>query len=103
MRKRDLAILAAPILLLSLTASAGDIDAGKAAFEKKCADCHETDDFSGESAEDIANYIAEVKTNAMRPETGSHMETESSNRDKAHAAISAEEKADVSAFWASIE
>lgn len=54
MKKLTIAILAAPLLVFSGAALAGDADAGKAkAEELYCMDCHAAEDFSGMTLEEI--------------------------------------------------
>ena len=53
-------LLALPLALWGLSASAADVEAGKAVFEAACADCHYEDDFAGESAADITAMIKSV-------------------------------------------
>ena len=93
MRKHWLAIVLVPLLFWAAGATAGDAAAGKAAYEEKCADCHEADDFAGETKEDILGFMAEVKADA----------TGTKDKDKAHAAMTDEDKANIAAYWASVE
>ena len=38
----------------------GDVEVGKAKFDEICEECHYDDDFSGESADDIAGMIQAI-------------------------------------------
>lgn len=38
----------------------GDVAMGKAKYDEACEECHYDDDFSGESAADIAGWIQEI-------------------------------------------
>ena len=61
MKKRAIAFLAAPLLLISGAALAGDADAGKAkAEELMCLDCHAGEDFQGMSLEEITAALEGV-------------------------------------------
>ena len=65
-------------------------DAGKATFEAKCAECHYEDDFAGEAEADILGMIQAVKS----AEHKGKGET---------AGLSADDEANLAAFWASFE
>lgn len=71
-------------------AGAHDVEAGKAFFEANCADCHYADDFAGESVESI--------TTAVQGVYGGETEHQSDL-----SGYSAEDMANVAAFWASYE
>jgi len=49
----------------SLSASA-DAAAGKATFEKACAECHEASDFAGEDAKGLADSIKKISAGQMK-------------------------------------
>lgn len=52
-------------LCWAVNATAGDPAAGEAIYNENCADCHEPDDFEGESAADIAALIGSEDTVSM--------------------------------------
>jgi cytochrome c553 len=85
--------LAVSLALLSWCgfAAAGDAAAGKATFDEKCSECHYADDFAGESADDIAGFLAGVQSGEVEHE--SVVVTEISDADAAN----------IVAFWASQE
>ena len=56
---------AAAALCWAVSATAGDPAAGEAIYDEQCADCHEPDDFEGESAADIAALIGSEDTASM--------------------------------------
>lgn len=61
MKKLTIAILAAPLLVFSGAALAGDAEAGKAKAEALyCLDCHAGEDFQGMSLEDITAALERV-------------------------------------------
>lgn len=59
--KRMMMVMAATALCWNAAAVAGDPAAGEALYNDNCSDCHEPDDFSGESAADISAWIVEAK------------------------------------------
>ncbi|NJD31490.1 MAG: hypothetical protein FIB04_06350 [Gammaproteobacteria bacterium] len=69
------------------SASLADAAAGKAAFEKQCAECHETADFKGEDAKEVAAKIDKISAGQMKH--------------KKAFKLSAAEAADVAAFMVS--
>lgn len=79
-----------PFVFWGATASAADAEAGKAVFEANCGDCHYEDDFAGESEADIAAMIEAVKS-------ADHKGKEET------AGLSAEDAANLAAFWASFQ
>lgn len=83
-------ITAASFLLIAAAGvqAGGDADAGAAVFENTCGECHYEDDFTGESAEDIAAMVKAVVAG----------ETE---HDEDLSGLSAEDIANVSAYFAS--
>ena len=52
-------------LCWAVNATAGDPAAGESIYDEQCADCHEPDDFEGESAADIAALISSADTASM--------------------------------------
>jgi mono/diheme cytochrome c family protein len=77
-----------PLAFWGMSAMAGDVEAGKAVFEANCADCHDADDFAGESADDIVAMIKSV--------TGGQVEHKGDA-----SSLSDEDIANIAAFWAS--
>lgn len=69
-------------------AAAGDPAAGEAIYEAQCADCHEPDDFEGESAEDIAALISSEDTASIHKKKADMSK------------LSAEDVANIAAFFA---
>ncbi|MGB5543441.1 MAG: hypothetical protein WBO15_08580 [Gammaproteobacteria bacterium] len=59
--KMAAAFAVAPLVFWCSSAGAGDPAAGEAIYNDQCAECHETDDFSGESAADISVWIVAEK------------------------------------------
>lgn len=87
--KKVLITAASFLLIASASAQAGgDAEAGAATFENVCSECHYEDDFTGESAEDIAGMIKAVVAG----------ETE---HDEDLSSLSAEDIANVAAYFAS--
>jgi cytochrome c553 len=60
-----IAVLSAALALASGTALAGDPAAGKAKADA-CIDCHESDDFAGESAASIAAMIRAAQAGEVK-------------------------------------
>lgn len=61
MRNKIISLLATlGILGWAGSALAGDTAAGKAIYDEICSECHEPDDFEGESAADIKEWIGEI-------------------------------------------
>lgn len=88
MKTKIAAIAGSVLLCFSAAVSAeGNIDAGKAKFDAKCEECHYDDDFSGESASEIAGLIQAIVDGADHKSDLSK--------------LSAETVADLAAFFAS--
>jgi len=85
-------LAAAPLLFWGSVSTAGDVAAGKAAFDANCGECHYEDDFSGESVEDIMGMINGVKSGEVE-----HKGSEET------AAVSDADLANIAVYWASIE
>lgn len=85
--------LAVSLVLLSWCgfAVAGDAAAGKAAFDAHCSECHYADDFAGESASDIAGFLADIRSGATEHESDEPT------------TISDADAANIVAYWASQE
>jgi mono/diheme cytochrome c family protein len=47
-------------------ASLADAAAGKATFEKACAECHEVGDFKGEDAKELAGKIDQIAAGKLK-------------------------------------
>jgi mono/diheme cytochrome c family protein len=60
-----IAAVAAGLAGFSGTALA-DAAAGKATFEKTCAECHEAADFKGEDAKELAGKIEKISAGQMK-------------------------------------
>lgn len=83
-------LIALPFVLWGANAVAADAGAGKAVFEANCAECHYEDDFAGESEADVLGMIEAVK--------------EADHKGKEETAgLSADDAANLAAFWASFE
>jgi len=61
MRKATAVCALAPLMVWCASATAGDPAAGEVIYNEQCAECHEPDDFSGESAADISVWIVSEK------------------------------------------
>ncbi|MGB5621808.1 MAG: hypothetical protein WBN65_04885 [Gammaproteobacteria bacterium] len=88
MKRMMMVMAVATALCWTASATAGDPAAGEAIYNDQCSDCHEPDDFSGESAADISVWIVEAKDSKK-------------HKGKVDiAALSAEDVANVAAFYA---
>jgi mono/diheme cytochrome c family protein len=65
-------------------AALADAAAGKATFDKVCAECHETADFAGENVKDLTATIEKISAGQMKH--------------KKAFKLSAQEAADVAAY-----
>lgn len=74
-------------ILLSWTAAAGaaDVAAGRTAAQAKCVECHEADDWEGESAASLQGLIADIVASKVK------------HRKKIE--LSPAEIADIAAYW----
>lgn len=88
MRAMKAIVFSLPLALWGLSATAADVEAGKAVYEANCAECHYEDDFSGESAADIEAMIKSV--------AGGQVEHKADASGLSDADIS-----NIAAFWAS--
>jgi len=87
--KKVLITTASFLLIAAAGAQAdGHIEAGAEIFENICSECHYEDDFSGESADDIAAMVKAVVAG----------ETE---HDEDLSSLSADDIANISAYFAS--
>jgi mono/diheme cytochrome c family protein len=78
------AALAASICL-SAPAVAADVQAGKSASQAKCLECHEADDWEGESAASLESLIRDIVAGKVKH--------------KRPLQLSAAEIADIAAYW----
>jgi mono/diheme cytochrome c family protein len=58
--RRSIALAVALICLPAISASAADVQAGKATSQAKCSQCHEPDDWEGESAASLQSLISDI-------------------------------------------
>lgn len=86
-RSRSLPAVAALALLpaLPLLSNAADIQAGKAAAQSKCIQCHEADDWEGESAASLESLIRDIVAGKVKH--------------KGALQLSAAEISDIAAYW----
>lgn len=86
-RSRSLPAVAALAVLpaLPLPVIAADIQAGKAAAQSKCIQCHEADDWEGESAASLESLIRDIVAGKVKH--------------KGALQLSAAEISDIAAYW----
>ena len=86
-RSRSLPAVAALAALASLPLSsfAGDVQAGKAAAQSKCIQCHEADDWEGESAASLESLIHDIVAGKVKH--------------KGALQLSPAEISDIAAYW----
>lgn len=92
-RSRHLTAGAALTLALTLSASlstclpalAADVPAGKAAAQAKCIECHEADDWEGESAASLESLIGDIVAGKVKH--------------KRPLQLTPAEVADIAAYW----
>jgi mono/diheme cytochrome c family protein len=53
-------VVAMALCTLTATADAADVGAGRIAANAKCAECHEADDWEGESAASLDSIIRDI-------------------------------------------
>lgn len=70
---------------LPLPALAADVQAGKAAAQSKCIECHEADDWEGESAASLESLIRDIVAGSVKH--------------KRPLQLSPTEIADIAAYW----
>ena len=70
---------------LSAPAMAADVQAGKSASQAKCIECHEADDWEGESAASLESLIRDIVAGKVKH--------------KRPLQLSAAEIADIAAYW----
>ena len=64
------ALLIAPIALgCSITVCAADVAAGRAAAQAKCVQCHEADDWDGESAASLESIMRDIAAGKVKHKT----------------------------------
>ena len=90
MRNRRSKILPAVVALaagsaLPLSAVAADVQAGKAAAQSKCVQCHEADDWEGESTASLESLIRDIVAGKVKH--------------KGSLQLSAAEISDIAAYW----
>ncbi len=61
--------VAAALLLLTLSAQAADPQAGKAAAQAKCAQCHAAGDWEGEDAASLESIMVDIVAGKVRHKT----------------------------------
>lgn len=64
---------------------AADVQAGKAASQAKCIECHEADDWEGESAASLESLIGDIVAGSVKH--------------KRPLQLTAAEVADIAAYW----
>ncbi|MET0533164.1 MAG: hypothetical protein ABW171_02980 [Steroidobacter sp.] len=79
------ALAALPLTLLAIDARAADTQAGKAAAQSKCIECHEADDWEGESTASLESLIRDIVAGKVKH--------------KRPLQLSAAEIADIAAYW----
>lgn len=85
-RSRNLPAVAALAALSSLPLAAiADVQAGKAAAQSKCIQCHEADDWEGESAASLESLIRDIVAGKVKH--------------KGALQLSAAEISDIAAYW----
>lgn len=77
--------LAAAALLASAGVSAADVQAGRAAAQAKCVQCHEADDWEGEDAASLESLIADIVAGKVKHKT--------------RLELSSAEIANIAAYW----
>lgn len=82
-----LAAVVASVALAALPAAVwgADVSAGKAASQAKCAECHEADDWEGESAASLESLISDIVAGKIKH--------------KRPVQLSPTEIADIAAYW----
>jgi mono/diheme cytochrome c family protein len=78
-------MLAAGLLSCAFAASAADVGAGRAAAQTKCVQCHEADDWEGESAASLESIIRDIVAGKVKHKTKLD--------------LSATEIANIAAYW----
>jgi mono/diheme cytochrome c family protein len=71
--------------LSSVAAQAADVQAGKAAAQSKCIECHEADDWDGESTASLESLIRDIVAGKVKH--------------KRPLQLSAAEIGDIAAYW----
>lgn len=80
-----LAALGLSSLSVPLAAGAADVQAGKSASQAKCIQCHEADDWEGESATSLESLIRDIVAGKVKH--------------KQPLQLSPAEVADIAAYW----
>lgn len=68
------------------SAIAGDTAAGKAIYDETCSECHDPDEFEGESVDELKGWIADIVSGATK------------HKEKLE--LTDEQMAAIAAFWA---
>jgi mono/diheme cytochrome c family protein len=79
-------VLATSALCYCLGASAADVGAGRVAAQAKCVQCHEADDWEGESAASLESIIRDIVAGKVKH--------------KGKIELTPAEIANISAYWA---
>lgn len=66
---RSTLLIAAVLLLAGFAARAADVQAGRAASQAKCVQCHEADDWEGEDAASLESLIADIVGGKVKHKT----------------------------------
>jgi mono/diheme cytochrome c family protein len=77
--------IAALLLPLGFDAQAADVAAGKSAAQAKCVQCHEADDWEGESAASLESLIRDIVAGKVKH--------------KGRLDLTPEEIANIAAYW----
>lgn len=74
-----------PVMLLAGVVNAADVAAGKAASNAKCMQCHDADDWEGESAASLESIIRDIVAGKVK------------HKNKIQ--LTPSEIADIAAYW----
>lgn len=66
---RSQILVAAAAVLAAMSASAADVQAGRAAAQAKCVQCHEADDWEGEDAASLESLIRDIVAGKVKHKT----------------------------------
>ena len=62
-------VIASGLMLVSMTSYCADIQAGRAAAQAKCIQCHEADDWEGEDAASLASLMRDIVAGKVKHKT----------------------------------
>jgi cytochrome c553 len=62
-------LAAAALVIWSLPTHAADVNAGRAAANAKCVQCHDADDWQGESAASLAGIMRDIVAGKVKHKT----------------------------------